>query len=279
MSRGNLRLLVENQGDLATLTASPAVSATLPVTNLQVAPRARVMRTTGTDDQQILGDQSEGLVADGFSLARHNLTSVGTVQIELFDGAGQTGSLVYDSGEIDVADPIAAGVFRAGVDSWGENENDYDDIFVCWFDAAYIYQSFRITLRDSLNPDGYLEAGRLFLGLSISPSVNFSYGAKLSWVEDTRQERTAGGSLRSEGIGSYRRFEVPLDHLDTADREVLASAFRRVGKRQDILIAGYPEATGNQASDYTLVAKLVSDNSYTAASFNRFAAKHIFEEA
>lgn len=274
----NLRLIVVNQGDIATLSASPAVAANLPVSNLQLAPRARAMRTTGVADQKVLGDLASGQVADGFSLARHNLSSVATVKLRLFDAAGQTGTLVYDSGDVKVSEPIAAGVFRAGVDPWGDNESDYDVIFTHWF-SAVAYRSFEITIKDPLNPDGYFQVGRMFLGLSLSPSVNYAYGAKLAWVEDTKQERTAGGSLRSEGSEGYRRFDIDLNHLNKADREVFASAFRRVGKRQDILIAGYPEEPGALAVDYTLVAKLTAGNSYTAASFERFTAQYSFEEA
>lgn len=274
----NLRLIVENQGDSATLTASPAVVATLPVTNLQIAPRSKVLRTTSTADQVINGDMGAAFVADGFSLARHNLGTQATVKLRLFDGANQTGSVVYDSGDVAVSEPIAAGVFILGVDAWGDKASDIDVIFTHWFTPT-AYRSFEITLSDAANPDGYLQAGRMFLGLSLAPEINYAWGAKLEWVEDTKLERTAAGSLRSEGVQPFRRFSIDLNHLTVSDRERFSAAFRRIGKRQDILIAGYPGAPGAQAIDYTLVAKLTQGNSYSASHPGQFKAPFTFEEA
>jgi len=274
----NLRLITINQTDLATLSALPAAVATLPVTNLQNDMRARVMRSTSTADQQILGDLPSPDVADGISLARHNFSTQATVQVRLFDGVGQTGSCVYDSGAVDVVEPIAVGVFRVGIDAWGAKALPYADIWTHWFPAV-AYRSFEITISDGGNVDGYLQAGRLFLGLSLSPSSNFDWGSALEFIEDTRQESTAGGTLRSEGGNQRRRFPFDLSLMSPSDRERFVNELRRVGMMKTVLISAYPGAGGALEADHTLVAKMSSAPRYSTVQGGYFQSKFVFDEA
>ena len=106
-----------------------------------------------------------------------------------------------------------------------------------------------------------------------------SWGASLQWVDNTQQTRTEAGTLRSEGVSAFRRFTFNLDWLTDADQVRLASETRKVGKKKDILIAGYPADDGAKGVMFTMVAKLVDTPAFTAAQVNTYQTALTFEEA
>ena len=73
----NLRIVWAIPSDTATLSASPALVSTLPVTNLQDPTRARIARTTSLAQQQILGNLTSLQIVNSLVLWRHNLSATG----------------------------------------------------------------------------------------------------------------------------------------------------------------------------------------------------------
>lgn len=254
----NLRIIADNLSDSATLSVSPAVVATLPVTNLQLSLRAKVMRTTSTADQQIKGTWTAAQVLSGACLWRHNLTSAATWKLELFSDAAWT-TKVYDSGDVLANPGKALGDLIWGVDPLGVNVfTGWGKAFsVMWF-ASIVAQSWRITIMDSANPAGYLEIGRLFLGLALEPTYNMSYGVALEWVDDSTQSRTDGGSLRSDAAEVYRRLTIRLDWLTDSDRPKWLDITRTAGKRKDVFLSGYPTSGGQLERDHACAGKLTA---------------------
>lgn len=61
------------------------------------------------------------------------------------------------------------------------------------FQSPYLYRLpkivnlryWRVEVLDTLNPDGYVEIGRLFMAAGWTPSVNYSYGATLGYTDST----------------------------------------------------------------------------------------------
>src|SRR3954462_12465043 len=99
----NIRILAPNALDDSILTDSPTMVATLPVANLQDAVRARVARSVGLPNPQFIrGNFNATKVLSGFVLWRHNLTTSGSVRLKIWDGLNQTGTLLYDSGAVNL---------------------------------------------------------------------------------------------------------------------------------------------------------------------------------
>ena len=275
----NVRVIVENDADTATLSASPALVTTLPVTNLQNVSRCGVARTSSTADQEILGTWSADRCLSHCTLYRHNLTSDGTVQLELFSGASQTGSLLYDSGAVDahpikalgdmdlVYDPLATSVFTG----W---EWAFTSI---WFDALWC-RSFRLTLSDGSNAAGYLQASRLVLGRHFEPLNNFSYGVEMAWDEGTQSSRTEGGSLRSENTESFRRIKFSLNRLNDGERARVTELTRVLGRRKDFFVSCYPTVGGAKERDYSAVCKFSSIPPLVHPVYGVYAAQFQVEE-
>ncbi len=274
----NLRIIADNWSDLAALSASPALA--LPASNLQTQSRGEIMRTTGVATQQILGDFDQARICSACALVRHNLTSAATWRLELFSGAGQSGTTVYDSGSVTALPGYGWGEFRWGVDAWGGS------IFLGWgqafsnlWFAATPALSFRLTISDPGNPVGYLQASRLVIGAYFEPLRNMSSGVDVSWAENSAQRRTDGGSLRTDGRVAYRRWQFSLDFLNAAERGVVLDVFRRAGLRGDLFISCYPGLGGAQERDHAGLVKLVRMPGMRRTSPELYASELLFEES
>lgn len=268
----NMRVVYENYIDTATLSASPAMVATLPEENLQKLSRSRVARTTSLAQQQILGNLASTKLVSSLVLWRHNLSASATMRLELFDGAGQTGNTVYDSGTIETSTYKSLGDLNWGIDPFEASVFDAWGVYwsVLWF-APAAASSFRITLNDSSNADGYMEITRAILGPYIEPFFNPSYGMRLGWQETSKQERTDGGTLHSDPSSNFRNLEFSLDMLTETDRPKFLEFTRLVGKRKDFFISVFPEVGGEQERDYCMLAKLVQDSSHTSSFYAHFS--------
>jgi len=268
----NMRVVYENYIDTATLSASPAMVATLPEENLQKLSRSRVARTTSLAQQLVLGDLASTKLVSSLVLWRHNLSASATMRLELFDGAGQTGNTVYDSGTIETSTYKSLGDLNWGIDPFEASVFDAWGVYwsVLWF-APAAASSFRITLNDSSNADGYMEITRAILGPYIEPFFNPSYGMRLGWQETSKQERTDGGTLHSDPSSNFRNLEFSLDMLTETDRPKFLEFTRLVGKRKDFFISVFPEVGGEQERDYCMLAKLVQDSSHTSSFYAHFS--------
>jgi hypothetical protein len=277
----NLRIITPNESDDAVLTAVPAMVTTLPVSNLQDQTRSRVARSVGLPTPQyIRGDYNEVKQISSMALVRHNLTGAAEIRLKLWDGAGQTGTLTYDSGVVELGDALGWGDFIWGVDPWGDDQfaNWPVAFTVLWFDP-FTAQSFEIQITDNANTDGYIEFARLFMGLYWSPETNFSYGAKMAWRENSTQGRTDGGTLRTDARSPYRAWSFDLNFLTQGERAQLADIMRNAGLRNDMFISCFPGEGGARERDYAGAAKLVSLPDITHPFARHYSAPMVLEEA
>lgn len=275
----SLRIIVANEADTATLSASPAVAASLPVTNLQDPSRARVMRTTGLADQQVKATWTVARQVSALALVRHNLTGSGTLRVQLYSDAAWS-IQVYDSGALKAWPVAALGDLAWGVDplaptvftGWGRAFS------VLWLPSLVTARSLVLTLSDPTNGAGYMEASRLFVGRHMEPDKSFDWGIEMGWREDTRQERTDGGTLRSDATEPYRRMRLKLSWLSESDRPKWVDILRAAGRRKDLFVSA-EQSGGMLERDYTLAAKIVSAPVSARVALGRYEMDFEFEEA
>lgn len=277
----NVRIITPNDADAATLTASPAAVATLPVTNLQDPTRARLWRSISAVPQTIFGDWADAYSVSGFALVRHNLTPNATLRLKIYDGPGQTGMMLYDSGNTAIGTAIGWGELVWGRDAWGGSNifSGWAYAFTTlWFSADYA-RSFSLTITDTANPDGYLQASRLFLGQYFEPLMNFDYGVSLGWEESSKQQRTDGGTLRTDAFDPYRRITFSLSNLGDGERAQLMEIARKVGMRDDLFLSCFPGQGGAKERDYAGQMKAVQVARLSHPRLDRFKTELIFEES
>lgn len=259
----NIRLLTPNLSDDCTLTVSPAAVATLPVTYLQDQTRARMWRSTSTADQTIYGDWATPQTISGMVLSRTNLTTSATLRLRLYSGAAQTGSLLYDS----------TAITKAGDLSWG-----YRD-FPMWFTATASVRSFSLVVSDSSNASGYVQASRLVIGAYFEPTYNISFGISLEWAESSKQERTDGGTLRTDGKLPYRIWRFKFGWLNESERASLLEVVRNIGLREDFYVSVFYTDGGVKERDYAGVVKITSMPKIIHDRVGNFATDLVLEEA
>lgn len=276
-------MIFPNVADAATLTASPAALAALPVSNLQKQTRGELWRSNATiENQHILGDLAGYQTVSALALVRHNLTSTASYRLRLYDGAGQSGTTLYDSGTVTLGGSLLGwGSFDWGTDPWGtDNLEDWPvPYLVAWFDPV-LALSFDLELDDSANADGYLQAARLVLGNYFEPEKNMSYGLAMSWQEQSRQVRTEGGTLRTDERQAYRRFSFSLDWLTPAERATLLDKLRRAGLRNDLFLSCFPADTdADRERDYAGLVKLTEAPAMNASLPAVYRTSLVFEES
>ncbi len=267
-----VRFIIDNAHTGAALSAT---SEALAIENSQNSRRAYVWRSTDTTQQTITGTPTP-TAASGFAVVRHNFSALATVQLILKKDA----ATVYDSGALTVSEPIPAGVWRAGVDAYGATYNERLDpqIFNIWF-APVFFDEYQIIITDADNAAGFLELGQIFLGLAFEPAYGMSYGVQMQWIEQTEHQRTDGGSLRSEGThAKHRRMTFGLNYLGDTDRTAMLVDFFDAGKRSDVFISAYPEATGMLEIEHAFVARRMTDLTFTHPFANNWASNFAFEE-
>lgn len=275
----NLRIIGINEVDSATLSASPALVTTLPVTNLQDAARAKVARTTSLATQYIYGNFAGVKNISAMALVRHNFTAVATLRLRLYSEINQGGTLAYDSGSLAFGSAAGWGDFIWGVDPWGAEL--FSDWPVKWKDLFFTSvqaQSFSLQWDDAANTDTFMQASRLFLGAAFEPASNMSWGFKWGWAERTEQERTDGGSLRSDAGEPYRNVRLNLDFLSDSERAQLGGIFRQIGKRKDFFFSGFPAVGGAKERDFAGVFKVIQMPEFEGKSLNNNPTELIIEE-
>lgn len=273
------RIISANISDLATLSSSD-FAATLPVTNLQVEGRGRVARTTNaTGNKVINGNFAAVSITSACVLYNHNLTSQATIRLQLWDADNQTGNLVYDTGTFVALPPLGWGDFQWGLVPWGANVftgwgRSFTDI---WFPAVGA-KSFRITLADAINPDGYLQVKRLLIGPYFEPAVNMEYGMNLSWQDNSDQVRTQGGSLRTDNRVLYRKLTGKLPAILSAERATWMNILRTIGKRSETFFSIYPEVGGALERDHAVLGKFTDMPDLLTDTPSSYSSTITFEE-
>lgn len=241
----NMIISSTNYSDGGTLTVDDEV-ATLPASNLQDQQIVKIWRNTQTS-AQIDVDFGQQRIVDFMALIRHNISQTGTIRWRL-SAVSDFSTTVYDSGTID-AWPVVEefGTLPWGVFQWGGRLNpevaaEYTissfDVLTSAVQARYL----RIDISDSLNADGYLQAGRLIAGPSYKPSVNYANGVQFEFVDESRVTKSRGGQTFVDEVERYRvmRFEL----INLPENEMFGNVFNSIdrlrGVSKDILVIPQP---------------------------------------
>ena len=273
----NIRIISSNDFDAATLTSTPSAAVNAPITNLQNGLRAKVSRmATVADPWVISAAWATARPISAVCLYKHNFTGTGTIRVQIYAEAAMVTEL-YNSGVLSLGNMVAWGTEQWGAFQWGgEGFSEWPaSYYTLWFPAVAGAMGLKITINDSGNAAGFLEIGRVYTGAYWSPAVNISYGLQMAWVEQSKQIRTDGGSLRTEGYQPYRAYSMALDTLSATERTTIANMFRKLGLRNDFFVSFFPEDGTDLERDYTAAVKMTSSSNITADHFDNFSVQSI----
>jgi hypothetical protein len=245
----NMIIAAKNYIDDASSITADSEVATLPVENLQDLQIVKIYRSDGDTTVQIDVDWGSQKLVDFFALIAHNLSTGGQVRWRLSNDNFST--FVYDSGTVDAWQPVEDfGGSPWGVFTWGGLPTEADrSLYTAntfqLVDTPQLARYLRLDITDSINPDRYIQTGRLIAGPAYQPSVNYANGVEFEFIDDSRVTKSRGGQVFVDEIQKYRRIRFELIHLP--EDEIFANVFNNIdrvkGISKDVLVIPQPDET------------------------------------
>lgn len=254
----NALFLHDNEVDRAVITASSEV-ATMPVANVQDPQRTVMWRSAAGGAVSIdITLQPDEEQVQAFALVDLNLSIGGTVLIEAWSDALGGASLVYSQtlqpyqptypfGEGNFGDGLFGGydIYINGL-SIADARAVLRPIMVTMVTPGQSALYWRVTLTDpSLT---FFELGRIYLGPSWAPKVNFSFRSTKSRKRRARRRESRGGQYYSNPRTDRTVLTFSLDWLDDADRDRLWIMHMILGEVTPFIIVLRPNGGYEQES-------------------------------
>ncbi|MCC7268501.1 MAG: hypothetical protein IT546_14355 [Caulobacteraceae bacterium] len=240
-----------NRADEATLSGGDW-EATLPLDNLKDRRLGRVARSASLDlaDTQFDADFGQLRLFRTVAIVNHNLNDYGRYRIRLSTVADFS-STVADSGWKD-AWPAVIPMSQRPWNSpytwngkWTPEERAYlTPLIVFNLPTSLNARYLRVEFEDPDNPDGYVQAGRLFIGDGWQPVRNMVYGAQIGWESRTEVQEAISGADYFDVRTPARVVQFGLEAM--SEDEAMVYAFdleRRVGVHGECVFLWNPDDT------------------------------------
>jgi len=187
-----------------------------PAANIQNGRLSKRWRSTSPTAQTIVFNLGSAMTVDTVAVLGHNLESSAAITIEAHTS---------DSWATPALSAISL-TYNA------------DTILQYWGSAA-VFQYWRFTLDDATNSDGYVEAGRLWLGeyLDIDPSSTLAFT-----VTKQRSDTVAYGRDRqkysTEGVG-WREFNMSFPRTAGTALTSIQTMYDAVGNHGSLIFSNF----------------------------------------
>lgn len=247
----NIVLAWPNRVEEAVLSGG-AWQPTLPLANLHTRELFEVARSVDLAPEStqftctLPVARNIGLIA----LVAHNFSLSATVRVEAGYG-DDLGQAQYDSGWLAAWPAVVP---------WGQLEWEDENWWSCqlsedqreavtkvfYLRPAAIAKTWRVSISDPANPDGFLQLGRAFIGESWTPRFNYGYGNQFGYEADLTAARAYGGNEYLRARQSRRTFAFSLDCL--VDAEAHARVFdlqRDLGEAGELFVIPDPSDAEN----------------------------------
>lgn len=228
-------------------------------------------------DARIRVDMRRAVDVRGFALALPNATTTCRVRVSAYAGGDYSAPLFLtewlDGGE-------------AG-DTWRDDERA--PILSAAFDQPVTARYWLVEIDDPLNPAGSIEVSRLFLAEGLSPSFNYSYGATLSFRNNTLSSSTLSGKSVQWRRINPRQWQCTFEYLPDAEAfDWVYDFLRYVGFDREVFIIPEPgDRTNAQARRFfatvtqldALSQAVVGRSNFGFGVEERVAAAAVVEDA
>ena len=266
-----MRVAYVNKSDDATLTASTTAGG-LSVTNLQTVYKSEIWRST-TDTATLTVAWPTGKQVSVVCIPFSSLSSAAEVRIRCYTNAADA-SPIYDSGYVVAVPPITLGDFGWGSVELGVNAYAYGvtSTMVQWVPVGS-YEKIVIDLDDSLNPLGYIEAGRLFVSSYYEFINNADFGSSVTTEDNSTSFRNDSSDLLTERGIIFRKLSLSLSSMREQDRVNLSNILKRSSSFYPVLVSIFPEdANAVLEQEYQIYGKLSKSSSIAISNIDRYAS-------
>ena len=257
MAQNNLRIIYQNLIDSATIIASSTAGVT-STANLAKDTKSLVWRSQTSSTTSVKANlvvTTASTIVGGVMLPFCNLTSLAKIRVRGYVGAvptlggtidipttTATGTLIFDSGNIDAAPYQILGMWEwgalpLGVNSYSYGGGTYGRV---WIPAQAACTSLLIEITDT-NPDRYIELSRLVIGPYWSPKYNTSFGLSSSSKDLSTHERSESGDLITIRGARFRSMQFDLQWLTPQDRLQFTRILKGNGMPKALFISIFPD--------------------------------------
>jgi len=256
-----------------TLSSTLAADSSYPLTNMLNQTKGEPTRwdMSSTTSTAITFSSASAYAGNNFMLKGHNMPSDATIRVRLWDGTGQSGTLVYDSTATSVAQIIPWGEMVAGIDPWGEyygSTSNLDAVFHLGFDIVE-FKSGQIDINNPTPTNNICEIDKMVLFYGWTPTYNFEHGAITTVEDNTELYEMVSGGFRPSNFPSKRAMDIDFSAMSDEDRsQIMRILVDNSNKANDIYIVANPNETGMSKFLNTSVYKRVINSGYTQTAYN-----------
>lgn len=252
---GNALFLSSRWIDAASVAAS-SEEGLLTADHVQTTRPDQVWRATGATAEYLTWDFGEDVIVEALALVAHNLSASATLRLRL--GTSEA--------NVTAAPGFDSGVVSAWPTSGKPDDLDWQAYFsLVLADNSTGYRYGRVDIADPSNADGYVQAGRLFVGPAFVPAINVDLNPSLGLVSPDEVGRTAFGHAFGDNRGpAARLMQLPMSALDEDEMgNEMFELQRYCGLSKDFALCLDPAAT-TRFHRYSMQARFSSLNSFTA---------------
>lgn len=162
-------------------------------------------------------------------------------------------------------------------DAWDSGVLAIDQLYLQALDlrpAPIVARYVRVDIDGGTDP--FVEAGRLFVGLTETFGINFGYGWQRGWIDPSSLRKTEGGQTQIKRKTKTRVVEVAFDNLTKPERDGLVEQIDGAnGLTDDILFIGDP-VSPNLARD-SIFGLMTDLSPVSAPVFGRYSKPYKIE--
>jgi hypothetical protein len=271
-----VRLAWDFASDYSTSVTATSEAGNMVVENLLNQQPSIKWRSTSAVAQVIQGSFPELTVVKFLLIYAHNLYSGASIKLELSDDNFSTVLATFTWGYYDDVKGFGQDLFgqlpfggvgsRSGRFPFVLEFLEEDDDGADWTDTGVVATDWKITITDTTNPDGYIEAGRIALDTYWSPSecnAVYGYNWKRLRAKAGEGKETRSGGWRSVKRPTYRQFSFSFDFLTDSDELDLDNLFFDAGDSQNVLVVMYPKEPASLYKRHLALGFLVEDDGIT----------------
>lgn len=245
LSTSKVSICWPNRTDQALLSGG-SYSMNLPLVNAKNRVFAKKARTadlnTSSTRFSITLDKTRGVGV--VAIAAHNMTAQAQWRVVVYADIQRVTTL-YDSGLIDVW----PGFFQPDQLEWEDNnfwfgEGELDEASMYTALATHFFpdnisaQLVDVFLEDTLNPDNYIQFGRVFLSEVFQPTVNMDFGVQYGHENPSSVETSLSGTEYFDRQRLKRTVQFNLGFLTREEAFLRLYAMQRdQGIDKEILFA------------------------------------------
>lgn len=240
----NLRIVSDNALDRAATLVASTTSGLLAASNLLNDRKSMVWRATVMTATTLTATWANGETLSCAALAHCNLSPTSTIRVQCYD-ATSAGVLLLDTNTLQpnaLACPAPARVPHGytaaqAASAYANGGGAYARI---WFAPTSGVKRMVVTITDSGNLQGYIEAARLIAGQYWSPTINAS-AAPMTPVDTTAIYYNDAGEQLAEAGTIRRKVSIDLNTMPEPDRAVAANMLMN-SRAHPIFLSIYPES-------------------------------------